>query len=142
MSVTKSKSLTWDGYLRGLAASPFKPTENEMAEFAGFLLERDLEDDNKYKKLTKALFKDDEELVIDMSKYLMATSPESTEQLLKTIKQRIVNFYEDEINFLLKETIIELDKDKKLNFTKDTESYDDDSFHVSNLCTSENIAIL
>lgn len=108
MAVIKQKDMTWRQYLRQLAESPTKPSDIERTEFSGYLLRRDAE--NNGKTLT---FDDD---ITDLiASFLIAESPDTTEDLLECIKSSIVDHYKDEINILIadEEKTIEEEKEKE-----------------------------
>lgn len=113
MSITKKRSMTLDDYLTGLVSSPFKITEGERLECAAFLLERDYES-NESSKLKEAIMGIEYDLAMDISKFLMAETPEALNELINTMKKNILHFYEDEMTFLMDKKQYEIEQEKKL----------------------------
>jgi hypothetical protein len=111
MAIMKQKDIDWKVYLRQLAESPSKLSEIERIEFAGYLLQRDL-DSNKNIILDSDIFN-------LIAKYLIAESPDTSFDLLQNIKSAALDFYDHEINQLLSEEIEILQKEKVASNPKD-----------------------
>jgi hypothetical protein len=94
MSITKSKDMDWRKYLKELAESDRKPSDIECTEFSGYLLRRDAENSSK-----SVILHDD---IIDLvANFLIAESPDTIEDLLRSIKFSVVDHYKKEMTILI-----------------------------------------
>jgi len=104
MAVVKTKDMDWKDYLRKLAESvPNKISDFELMEFAGYLLRRDMESSNDRVEIFEAIMGYDNCLLADMlASYLIAESPDSSEDLLNIYKNAVLEYYQKEITYLIK----------------------------------------
>jgi len=110
MAVTKKKDGDWKYYLRELALSGCKISDIEKAEFAGYLLRKDM--DNGECLLTENFFLPCEGIMDIVASCLIAESPEAIEDVIRALKNRAIEYYEYEIDERIKdeETLIEEEK--------------------------------
>lgn len=113
MAVMKKKDMNWKDYLRELALSDTKISDIEKVELAGFLLRRDMDDPELAAEVTGMIFCHSHLPTGDMiASFMIAESPETTEDLLNFIKKNVISYYSQEVDELLKEAIEEVERER------------------------------
>lgn len=101
MAVVKNKDMDWKSYLRKLAESSSKLTDIDRIEFSGYLLRRDLENEDA-KIIINNIFSVYQYDIGDMiADFLIAESPDTTKYLHTSLKNSVVDYYTQQINELI-----------------------------------------
>ncbi len=103
MAVVKKKDGDWKYYLRELALSQTKITDLDRLEFAGFLLRRDMENHKKRQEIVKELLTQEDAFIGDvLASYIIAETPDARDELTDNLKKLLLQYYEEEIDCLIK----------------------------------------
>lgn len=101
MAITKRRNVTWKEYVRDLAESPHKLTEIEKIELSGLLLRRDMDTDKRTSILHTIFSKYDYEIADIIAAFLITESPDTSGDLLHSIKTLVSEHYTAEIKELI-----------------------------------------
>jgi hypothetical protein len=127
MAVIKRKDIDWKAYLRQLAESSVKMSSIEKIEFSGYLLRRDIEFTTNISGLLNKIFCMDNYSIADViASFLIAESPDTTNDLIKEIQIAVSKYYENEILSLIEaeEKQLEREKIELNNLYKPEEEWD------------------
>lgn len=104
MAVVKQKDMDWKDYARKLAESaPNKISDIELLEFSGYLLRRDMEESNDRLNIFATVMRYDNCFLADlMASFLIAESPDTNEDLVKHLKEAVLEYYMNEIKYLIR----------------------------------------
>jgi len=113
MTVIKNKDINWKTYIRELALSPSKMSDIERVEMSGYLLRRDMNTIGT--NILNIIFKEAlDDIGYFLTSFLIAESPDSTEDLLINMRTTIVNYYSPIIDKLLISEIEDIEHDEKV----------------------------
>jgi len=114
MTVLKHKDMDWKYYIQQLVENGHRISDIELYELCGYLLKYDLEDHKCKNNVLNNIFDRDNSTISELfGKFLTAESPESTEDLLRSMKQAIMGFYEKRIEALLATARKDLERECK-----------------------------
>lgn len=126
MAVPKTKDMNWRRYLRALAESSSSHISDiERVELSGYLLRRDIEIAEKPGIVLNEIFsKYNYEIADLIAGFLIAESPDTTTDLLLSIRNLVVDRYTNHIDHLLKEEAQTLKEEREIDGPED-EHYED-----------------
>lgn len=113
MAIIKHKDMNWKKYIAALAESPSKLSDIERIELSGYLLRRDMELENRGVVLDDILSMYNYELGDVISAFLIAESPDTTFDLLQSIRNHVADYYSKEIDTLISDAVRALQEQMK-----------------------------
>lgn len=114
MAIAKQAGMNWKSYLRALADSNCNISDLEKVELAGYLLRDENIDTSGSTETLMPIFEDDQGGVADaIATFLIAESPETTEDLLDAIRSQVMNYYSHRIDVLIAEEIEDLKEERR-----------------------------